>query len=191
MSTNVKYNNEFGQEINNLQAKKLEYYSKIFVENNLPFKEETYKNGNLINTSYYIGSQSQIETLLLINSQASFDLIYQMGNYKIHELLSYTNSKLISKRVLVYNSNEKNIYFRTYKQINNDFIPEQTEKYFYDIDQLKFSFEYNNDGTCFIIRDEVNYQSDIFAWNIGNLDYTDFTWADLEYYKNADPMIPC
>lgn len=43
MSTYIKYNNEFGQEINPIQVNNLDYYSKVFIENNVPLKKKLLK----------------------------------------------------------------------------------------------------------------------------------------------------
>jgi hypothetical protein len=191
MSTSIKYNNELGNEISYSQVNNLQEYFKVYLENNLPFKKERYQNGLLVNTSFYVTSLSQIDTILLTNPGVSFEYEHFVNGYKVKEYLSYNNNVLAYKRVLVYNSIDETICYCRYKLEGNVFIPEETEKYYYENGELKYKFDYiNNNGTLYMIYDEVLYQSDIYPEDIGNTDITNFTWAGFEYYQNAEPIIP-
>jgi len=191
MSISIKYNNYLGDDISYSQVNNLQEYYKVFLENNLHFKEERYQNGLLVNTSFYVTSQSQIDTLLLTNPGVSFEYEHLVNGHKVKEYLSYNNSILAYKRILVYNSIGETICYCRYKLEGNIFIPEETEKYYYENGELKYKFDYiNNDGNLYMIYDEEFYQSDIYPEDIGNSDKTDFTWTGFEYYQNAEPIIP-
>lgn len=191
MSISIKYNNKFGHEITFSQVNKVEEYYKVYVENNLPFKEERYQKGLLINTSFYVTSQSQIDTILLTNPGVSFEYEHLINGYKVKEFLSYNDNILAYKRVLVYNIDDKIICYCKYKLENNVFIPEETEKYYYENGERKYTFDYNNNvGTLYMIYDDLIYQSDIYPEDIGKTDKTDFIWTGFEYYQNAEPIIP-
>ena len=62
-------------------------------------------------------------------------------------------------------------------------------EYYYENNTLKYTFEYDENGDCFIIYDETDDQKDIFAWEIGQPDVS-FTWQGFEYYEFAEPIIP-
>lgn len=191
MSISIKYNNELGKEISYSKACKLQEYFKVFLENNTPIKEERYQNGLLVDTSFYVTSQSQIDTILLTNPGVSFEYEYIVNGHRIKEYLSYNDNVLADKRVLVYNSLDETICYCRYKLEGTIFIPEETEKYYYENGNLKYKFDYlNNDGTLYMIYDEVFYQSDIYPEDIGNTEITNFSWAGFEYYQNALPIIP-
>jgi hypothetical protein len=191
MSISIKYNNEFNEEISNSQANQLENYSKVYFDNNLKSKIERYENGELVNTAFYVNSQSQINNILITNPNISFEFEHQVNGYNIKEYLSYNNGQLIHKSILVYNSDDKIICYCKYKLDNNVFVPESTEKHYYENGESKYTFDYNdNDGTLFMIYDDLIPQSDIYASDIGNTDITSFTWVGFEYYQNAEPIIP-
>lgn len=191
MSISIKYNNEFGNEISFSQINKIENYSKIYSENDLPFKKERFQNGLLINISFYVTSQAQIDNILLINPNTSFEYEHMVYGSKIKEFLSYENNQLVCKGILAYNANGENIGYCEYKLENDVFIIETTEKYYYENGELKYTFDYNdNDGTLYMIYNYFDPQSDIYPEDIGNPDKTDFTWTGFEYYQNAEPIIP-
>lgn len=189
MSSTIKYTNELGNEITSQQIKSVSSYSKIFTEYNIPVKKERYENNKLVDTLYYITSQQQLSTILSTNPTVSFNYKYLQNGFKILELLSYENNVLIGKSISVYDGDNE-ICHRNYKLENKVATTLRTEKYYYDGNGLKYTFDYNADGTCFLITDEQDYQADIYAWGIGDTDYTDFTWTGFEYYQFADPVIP-
>ena len=104
-------------------------------------------------------------------------------------MLSYENNVLIGKSISVHDGYNE-ICHRNYKVESGVATTLRTEKYYYNDNGLKYIFDYNADGTCFLITDEQDNQADIYEWGIGDPDYTDFTWIGFEYYQFADPVIP-
>lgn len=191
MNTTPKYTNEFGQEISHQQLSHgVSYYSKIYYENDLPIIEETYKDGELVNTSKFVSSENEISDELLNNPNATFDYIFYENGYKVHEIRSYIGGIIDSKTITVYNSDNKIICYRDYEIENGNFVSHRTEKSYYDTNgELLYNFDYNDDGTCFLISNEQEAQADIYGWSVGDPD-VEFSWSGFEYYQFADPIIP-
>ena len=191
MSKTIKYTNKFGIEITENQINQgLDYYTKIFLENGVPFIEETYKEGVLVNVSKYVSSELEISNELQNNPNSTFDYIYFQSGYKVHEIRVYIQGLIEQKVVSVYNINDKIICYRKYKIDNGNFIGQRTEKSYYDSSgKLLYNFDYNEDGSCFLISNEQEPQADIYAWSIGDPDVT-FSWQGFEYYQFEDPLVP-
>lgn len=191
MNIVIKFQNEFGHEISQQQINNgLENYSKVFYKDGELTMEETYSNGILVNTSKYVSSKIEIANELLINPNATFDYIYYESAYRLHEIRSYQKGILIDKVVKVYDLNNKIICYRDYEIEEGDIISYSTEKKYYDENEnLLYSFDYNDDGSCFLIVNELEDQADIYAWSVGEHG-VNFTWQGFEYYKNAEPLIP-
>jgi hypothetical protein len=127
---------------------------------------------------------------LSINPNSTFDYIYNENGFKIHEIRSYQNNVLIDKVIKVYDLNDKIICYRDYEIEDGNILSYVTEKKYYDENEnLLYSFDYNEDGTCFLISNEQEDQADIYAWSVGEPDVS-FTWDGFEYYQNAEPLIP-
>lgn len=187
----IKFQNEFGHEISQQQITNgLEHYSKVFYEDGVLTMEETYSNGVLVNTSKYVSSEVEIVNELLINPNATFDYIYYESGYRLHEIRSYQQGFLIDKVTKVYDLNSKIICYRDYEIKEGNIISYSTEKKYYDENaNLLYSFDYSDDGSCFLIANELEDQADIYAWSVGEHG-VNFTWQGFEYYKNAEPLIP-
>lgn len=190
MSITIKFTNQFGYEVTTHQLENISSYYRTFFEDNIPVKEERYENNELVNTSYFVSTLKEINDILFTQPTSSFDYTYTQNNFHIKESLSYQNGILVDKNISVFDNDQNNICYRKFIFQNGIGVPESTQKYYYINGELKYTFDYNLDGTCFIISDEQDFQSDIYAWNIGNPDYTDFTWNGFEYYQFAEPLIP-
>jgi len=190
MSTTVKFTNYFGSELITYQLESISSYYKTFFEDIIPIKKERYENNELVNTSYFVSSIEAINDILLIEPNSSFDYRYIQNNFNIKESLAYQSNFLVDRFVSVYDNDGKVICFRKYDIQNEVTTINTTEKYYYIYGKLKYTFDYKSDGSCFIIIDEQDFQSDIYAWGIGDTDYTDFTWPGFEYYEFAEPLIP-
>ncbi len=191
MNSIIKFQNEFGHEITQQQITNgLENYSKVIYEDGKPMIEETYNNGVLVNTSKYVSSELEIVNELSINPNATFDYIYYESGYRLHEIRSYQQGVLIDKVTKVYDLNSKIICYRDYEIKEGNIISYRTEKKYYDENEsLLYSFDYNDDGSCFLIANEQEDQADIYAWSVGEPEIN-FTWQGFEYFKNEEPLIP-
>jgi hypothetical protein len=191
MSTIIKFQNEFGHEITQDQINNgLSYYSKVFYENGKPTIEETYNYGELVNTSKYVSNEMEIVNELAMNPNSTFDYIYYDNGFKLHEIRSYQNNILIDKVLKVYDSSNKMICYRDYEIEDGNILSYVTEKKYYDENEnLLYSFDYNENGSCFLISNEQEGQADVYAWSVGEPGVS-FIWQGFDYYQNADPVIP-
>lgn len=89
------------------------------------------------------------------------------------------------KSVTVYTDNNHSICFAKFEITNGSAIPNIIEKSFYKNGEVLYSFDYKEDGSCFLAANEQDYEADIFGWEM-----TDSFWEGMEYYKTAQPIIP-
>lgn len=174
------------EEIDSLPGYLIETYS----ENDIIIHEKTYKNGLLKNISFYAYSEEEI-TSIVIKNNGNVSIVYQyhQNSYTISETLTYCDHTLILKMATVKDCDNNIICFKKYEPKNDVLTCTITDKSYYQDGINIYDFEYNPDGSCFIITSVQTYQEDIFAWDIGT-DNTDFTWNGLEYYQNAEPLVP-
>ncbi len=191
MSTSIKYQNLYGEEISLQQINNIDSFMKIFLTNNVPQNIDCYENGTLLSTSYVVTSQQEIDSILQKYPTVSFKYSYTVGNYHLEEYLSYNNN-ILSYRSINVIYNENIICNKLYKlNDTNNLVHYYTDKYYYLSNGThKYTFDYGPDGNCYIIHDEEFYQSDIYAWNIGVDPDVTFTWTGFEYYQNIDPLVP-
>lgn len=190
MSTTIKYLNEFGEIVNSQQIINMINYSKLFSENGITIKEEFYKNNILESTCFHINSESEIVGFLQSNPNATFSFSYFLDIFKINEFIEYKNGLINTKIIHVNNQSNQTIAYQRYIIENNILTLSNIEKFYYENGEKKYDFEYNSEGSCVWIYNNIEYQSDIFALDIGNSDLTVFTWQGFEYYQFAEPLIP-
>ncbi len=187
----ITYKNNQGNQISIQQANETGNYIKVFTEEGIS-KKEFYSEGVFITTSYIVKSEQEIDAILLNISDTTFELSTTLGQYEIVEFRNYTQGVIVEKAVRISRGDiNKAICFKKMELVQNILEAIYTEKYYYDQNgDKKYSFEYYSDGgACFKIYDEQD-DSEIFAWDIGvNPDLT-FTWQGLEYYQNAEPLLP-
>lgn len=191
MSNLIKYTNYFGHEIAFDQTSNIDGYFKAFYENNQVVKRERYESGELKNTSYVMYSQSDIDSFLMNNPNASIEYIYNQSSYSLIEHLVYAQGVMLERWVEVFNSTGALICFKKYKIVNGVLTAIGTDKHYYDINnQEKYFFVYNEDCTCFEVCDMQIDEADFYAWSIGVDPEVTFTWTGFEYYQYAEPLIP-
>ncbi|MBB5332899.1 hypothetical protein [Chryseobacterium koreense] len=189
MSTNIIYKNNYGIEIPINQALQLEEYSKYISIDNKLKKIEAFENGIVNILNYYLDINEDsasvlsqyinIETVVLIKSEQLFNCIKEEG-------YTYEGGQLTGRTVSIIKDNQT-ICFRL---LNLQEQPLRTTKYFYENGEEKYDFEYNEDGTCFMIYKNNEFGEDILAANIGQPG-VNFSWDEVgDYYKNANPIIP-
>lgn len=167
-----------------------EYLFETYSENGKITHEKTYLNGELSNLSIYAYSDDEVE-LIVKNKEknASITFINHQDFYKITEHLAFTDNKLVGNMITVEDKDANHICFKKYELQNSELTCTIIDKSYYENGIKIYDFEYNKDGSCFMIYSAQTFQEDIFAWDIGTSN-TDFTWNGFEYYKNADPLVP-
>ncbi|MFD2581075.1 hypothetical protein ACFSR6_01140 [Pedobacter vanadiisoli] len=192
MSNKHIYTNNLGNEISIKQASQLENYQVKVYENDILLWIESYSKDVLLGTSYNLSSKNEISSILNLDSNASFQITTQLGNYVSYECLAYQNSNLIDKQIFLEHHTSKEIICRHfYNAETNTIIHSNTIKRYYDQNGIEiYSFDYNEDGTCFFINKTQEYQTDFYAKNIGVDPDLDFTWQGFKYYQFSEPLIP-
>jgi len=191
MEKQTKYINELGAEVT-IERRVYEAINTV--------EEDYSENGKLIHRTIFEGEVFQTllyfafsvdEINLLVGKHSTVSIIHRMweNGFLVEEYIQYVDKIIASKRIAVINSRGENICFR-HVQFENGITKEVgTEKRYFKDGQEKYLFDYNSDGTCFMINNTQSFQEDIFPWDIGT-DKTDFTWTGHEYYKFADPLVP-
>ncbi|RRJ92887.1 hypothetical protein [Flavobacterium macacae] len=167
------------------------YHSELFFINEKIIFEKRYQDDQLYQTLYYAYSQYEITDILKNEINATIVYEYFENSFKITEYKNHKDGIETDKNVSVENSNGECICFTKYKLVDGQLsqISTETDKNYYETGELKYVFEYNEDGSCFMIHNYQDPQGDIFGWDIGKPDIK-FTWEGFEYYKNAEPIIP-
>ncbi|MBP6458964.1 MAG: hypothetical protein KA264_02605 [Crocinitomicaceae bacterium] len=184
-----KYIDENGVEITIEKRGNYPFVREIYSENGIKKHQKIYDNGKLSNISFYAYSSNEIDVLVKNKKSVSVIFIYFNGVYEIKEYLDYFKNKLIEKRISVSDKLDNLICFRIYKLDNSILIPIRTDKSYFVNEVQKYSFEYNEDGTIFMIYDE-EFDEKIYPSDIGVNPNETFTWESFEYYKCAEPLIP-
>lgn len=190
-NSHTKFLDLFGIEITAEQKEDQSKYQIGYFVNDSLIKREVYENNLLINTCYYVFSHEEIEVILEDDQDASFKRMYRINGYSISEKLDFSSKLVQHKKIYVSDESDNTICFKRFHFDNmGNEIGCRTEKSYYEHDKLRYVFEYNRDETCFMIYDELHYQSDIYPSNIGNKEITTFTWSGFEYYQFAHPLFP-
>lgn len=187
----TKYTNELGKEVR---------IEKRFNDLTNTLEEDYFENGNLIHRTYSENGEYKARHYFafsvdqmnqLVDKIPTISIIYttRTNGYEIEEAIDFVDKVIMEKRIFVTDKFCKNICFRLIQFENGAAKLSSTEKKYYEEGSLKYIFDYNPDGTCFMIENCQTYQEDIFAWDIGT-DKTNFTWKGFEYYQFADPLVP-
>ena len=91
--------------------------------------------------------------------------------------------------ISVYNAAGQSIFFSKYLFVDGKPDSHFTDKHYYENDVVKYTFNYNKDGTCFVVMDEQEHHADIYGFEIGTSN-TGFTWKGFEYYEFEDLIVP-
>lgn len=168
-----------------------EYYSEVFLDKEKIIFEKRFKNNNLYETCYYAYNANELSNILENENNGFVIFEFYEKDYKIIEYKNYKAGIEINKDVFVENSKGECICLKKYKLDNTELteINTQTEKKYYENDSLKYMFEYNKDGTCFMINNYDDLMDDIFAWELDKPN-SKLNWIDFEYYRTVNPLIP-
>ena len=157
--------------------------------NDLLITQKVIQKGQFKNLSFFVFSIEQLTEMLQKSNTISFIYRHFQNTYQINEYLDYENCHLSGKMISVYNSVGEHIFFRKYLFVDGKPNSHFTEKYYYENDEVKYTFIYNKDGTCFVVNDEQQHYEDIYGFEIGT-SKTSFTWKGFEYYEFEDPIVP-
>jgi len=190
MTTQIKYTTNYGVEVSMAQMQGLNSFTKQYIIDKILFKEEIYKENQLIGTLFYVSSQLQIQNILQTDPNARFKYKYEQSGYVVLNHLVYKNNVLSEKIISVNDESNNTICYQknNLPGITPNYLT--TEKYYYDeTGEVKYKFEYRADGNCLMIYDEQIDQADVFPNTIGNPDQS-FSWIGFEYYEFAEPLVP-
>jgi hypothetical protein len=189
MST-VNFLNQFGNIVTEQQTSQMSSFSKVTLQNNEIKIEEFFEAGSLIQATYYADNNENVATVIATYPELSLHLNKQVtGNYKTYDVQYYTNGVLTGKRKEVHDQNNDIIYDQRIDITTGSAI--STRKMAYSNGKLLYEFGYNTDGTIKYIdryEDSDDYGGTYTAASI--LTVPGFSWAGLQYYQNAAPVIP-
>lgn len=168
-----------------------EYAAELFLDKGRIIFEKRYQNRELYQTLYYAYSPQEIADILKHEKNASIVFEYVAGSFTITAYKNYKDGIETDKHVSVENSKGECICFAKYALVKGQLaqINNATDKNYYENEELKYVFEYNEDGNCFMIHNYQDEQNDIFGREIGRPGVK-FTWKGFEYYQYAAPIIP-
>ncbi len=185
----IKYTDQMGNEVGEEQRYALEHFFKTYYKDGKPVKCEIYKQGKFLRHIYHVRTEDEIRSILVAEPTVSFEYEYYQNNCRIRESRSYENGIVTPSWFSVYDNTGNYICSAQFEADKGELKPLRIEKYYYENGERKYEFNYNKDGSCFIIYDMQEYQSDIYAWSIGE-PHIKFTWDGFEYYRTAEPIIP-
>lgn len=189
MDNKIKNIDENGNEFSIQRETSNGYETEIRSKNDILISQTILKDGKFESISYFVFSIEQLNKMIEQNNMISFIYRHFQNSYRIDEYLDYNNQILTGKMISVYNSNNESICFQKHQIVNGETISKFTEKSYYENGEEKYAFEYNQDGTCFMIDSVQTCQDDIFGWEIGT-SKTNFTWKGFEYYQFQNPLLP-
>lgn len=192
MSTTINFTNIYGDSLSSQQINMIKDYRKEYFVNNIFKKSEEFINGVLNNVRYDLEDGESINNIIsLYNSSVTiffFKQISMQNSCRELSVKKYISGNLDSESILIekINSDEEIIYDKTTNSSNG--VVTKYEKYYYENDELRYMFEYFDNGDVYKIisfegidSKEFHYLSDLF---------TNFNWIGLEYYKKGIPKFP-
>ena len=196
----ISYENEFEKSVSSEQANLLQNYIKVFSEDSLVKKKEEYKNGKIIHLIYYINPGETLTNILSDNQYVNSIEIRErqiIGNYTRIDGLEFFEGILQFKGISVLDFNGNEIYSSPVDPITNQHDYEETNKCFYDNNNEKlYVFWYGSNGQ-FSNMSSYNPKHKEYinefkqSFRLEDLeDLEDFDWANLNYYHNAETIIP-
>jgi hypothetical protein len=182
------FTDEFGIEFTIKKEKIVDYDIHTYLENGKEKFKKVFDNGVFSYVAYFAYSKEDLENIIEKYKTVKIEYIHFVNSYKVVEYITYRNKVLEERNISVIDSNNNNICFRKHEIENGKEISFWNEKNYYENGEMKYLFDYNKDGTCFIVNDYESL-SDIYPHNIGT-EKTNFTWIGFEYYQFSEPLIP-
>lgn len=199
------------QEMTVQQALQDDYYHKIYKDNGLIKKIETYKNQNLYAIDYYLdGAEDEVQLLnefyQLVDYISFFDRKMPLGSYFVERERIYDKSQqvTISRRIRVFDEQNRLVCYVETDNDDNPYI-ETTQKYLYlnittvetngDTTSDLFYLEFEYDDNSQIVGVDVNTGHLVYTekYLIDNLDDMNevierFGSDDYSYYEHPNWM---
>ena len=152
----------------------------------LPKDIDVFKK-NKLNIYSTVYSQYELELKLLENPNSTFDKFSVHEDYLLKEQNKYVNGKKESSYKTVYGYNDKVKY---YWNVKTEFFSQKhfgITKYAYTTDfDNRLEFTYGPSGKSIAAK----YTNDDSKFIKELIDVNSFDWANFEYYKFEDPIIP-
>jgi hypothetical protein len=191
MSTTINYTNELGKPITEQQLNNISFYRKNTFEDNILKKVETFDEGVLTHSLYYVENNENLNLLIdkFKNRKTTFYVNLAInGIYTQYEALTYFNNQLIEKALLLDKNNDLTICYKEINPLDNSIIT--WEKYFYKPNgDLFILFTYKSNGELYSMID-FSKEDGTGERLYNSSDVINFDWTGLEYYQNGNPIIP-
>lgn len=188
LTMKIKYKTITGEIITFEQAYLLDFYCIEYYENERIIKKEYYSNKQLSSISYYLDEFNDIVSDIL-DSKIEINYIKENrinSDYKKIEIKTLQFGVLNLTSIHIEELNSQNIiYSKTLDSKGNQI---KLEKYFYEGEDLKYIFEYFENGEVYMINifDGIDSEQLHYSSNLCK----NFDFEGLEYYKDGDQIIP-
>jgi hypothetical protein len=216
MSTIIKYQNDIENFITEQQANQLSDFSKLYYENNILKKEETYINNQLEGGVYYLSPDENInEVLTNLGVHLNWAIMSNeqiINGYKVFELRGYNenfqNDPEYSKVVYDYENrviatvafdSQTHLTKGAYKAFyfGGMHVPWDDDDIFFEEDaRVIFSFDTNGSIENISMNvDIINNESNWISLNKFLIDGAFFIENmmpsnKLDYFTNVEPIVP-
>ena len=109
-----------------------------------------------------------------------------MGNFKEINVKKINLGSVQEESWLVENSINQDIIYTKVLNSNRTFL--KLEKYFYEGEDLKYIFEYFENGNIYMINILNDLDSEQLHYL--SIDCQNFDWSGIEYYQNGLQLFP-
>ena len=214
MPTTIKYQNDAESFITEEEANQLSDYSKLFYEDGVLKKDETYRNGELWGGVYYLATGEDPISMI---KKLGPHLMWSIGSnkqlvngYTIWEYRFYTEALALKPTFsrIAYDSKLRVVGVISYDtatlQVKSGLktfffggvlVEGETNSYYEEDSEINFNFDSTTLSQIFMNSEIINNEGSFdtlnsFAQEAGTLiDYL-FTPAQLDYYSNLEPLAP-
>ena len=183
----IRYQDSQKNFITEAQITTLASYYKIYFEENLKRKIEYFENGKLIQTSYFLDERPENFLDLCSSDKSYFYIQKNYDGFKYIECVEYFHAQISRIEIRIYDADNNLICLQNRDKYSQKAILGSTKKAFYRNNEEIYQFDYNEDGSPFMIYSN-EFQGDFLASAIGK--EVDFSWEGLEYYQNAAILLP-
>ena len=205
MSTIIKYKNSQNNFITYQQVLMLDDYEKVYMENDVIIKEETFYKEELMGVSIFNNTESH--QVLINNNQFSgykwiniVEITNYTNEYKLYKRYGYNLNGVLNGINLELEDTNKNIIAFGYKNVSGNYEYNRTRKYYFDnsINPNGELFEctYKDNGELWGLywnNEHINNsgQDSIVLWDTPEdlqqlIDLTGMSQELAEYYMSSE-----